>query len=165
MLDEGNWSHITDGIDQKHHDFYQKLRLKIREWIQSPEGKSSAWSEYILLAPDLFHLLCKLMTDDDVSAVDKAKVAAVIAYFVSPFELIPEGIIGPVGYVDDIALAVYVLDSIVNHAGPDVLRRHWAGDEDILVIVKTVLAHSTRIMGKMWGKLVKIADKAGRNIP
>lgn len=164
MIDAGKWSHRDDGLEPHHQDFYQKLRKRIQRWIHTQEGSSSRWSEYILLAPDLFHLLCRLMTDDDVSAVDKAKVGAAIAYFVSPFELIPEGIIGPIGYVDDIALAVYVLDSIVNHSGADVLRRHWAGDGDVLEVIKTVLSHSTQIMGKMWGKLVRIVDKAGRNI-
>jgi len=162
MIEEPN--SLEADLDPQHSDFYQKLRTKIRTWIQSKEGSSSTWTEFVLLAPDLFHLLCKLMTDDDVSAVDKAKVGAAIAYFVSPFELIPEGIIGPIGYVDDVALAVYVLNSIVNHAGPDVLRRHWAGDEDILVVVTNVLSRSTQIMGKMWGKLIRIAEKAGQNI-
>ena len=54
-------------------DFYQQLRGEIREWLQTKTGQSSKWSEYLLLAPDLFHLLCKLAVDKDVPAKEKAK--------------------------------------------------------------------------------------------
>ena len=40
-------------------------------------------------------------------------------------DLVPEAIVGPIGYVDDIALAAYVLNSIVNNASPEVVQRHW----------------------------------------
>jgi uncharacterized membrane protein YkvA (DUF1232 family) len=147
-----------DTIEPRSRDFYQKLRERIRKWVEGKEGKTHKWAEYILFAPDLFHLLCKLMTDDDVSPGDKAKVAAAIAYFISPFELVPEAVVGPIGYIDDIALAAYVLDGIINKAGPEVLRRHWAGEDDVLDVVQLVLRQATSILGKLWGKLVKVVD-------
>ena len=58
----------------------------------------------------------------------KQKVGAAIAYFISPVDLIPEGLVGPAGYIDDVALAAYVLNSILNSVGPEVLEDHWAGD-------------------------------------
>lgn len=145
-------------IGPKNRDFYQKLRGRIRKWVEGKEGEAHKWAEYILFAPDLFHLLCKLMTDDDVSPKDKAKVAAAIAYFISPFELVPEAIVGPIGYIDDIALAAYVLDGIINNAGLEVLRRHWAGEDDILDVIQLILRRATSILGKLWGKLVKVVD-------
>jgi uncharacterized membrane protein YkvA (DUF1232 family) len=33
-----------------------------------------------------------------------------IAYIISPLDLLPEGIIGPAGYAEDIALAAYVIN-------------------------------------------------------
>jgi uncharacterized membrane protein YkvA (DUF1232 family) len=156
-----NSEEITVEIDEigpKNKDFYQKLRARVRTWVEGREGKTHKWAEYILLAPDLFHLLCKLMTDDDVSPGDKAKVAAAIAYFVSPFELVPEAVVGPIGYIDDVALAAYVLDGIINNTGPDVVRRHWAGEDDVLDVIQRVLRRTTSILGKLWGKLVKVVD-------
>ena len=69
--------------------YYQELRNKFKSWIQTKEGKDHKWSEYLLAAPDLFHLLCKLSIDKDVPVKEKAKLAGVIAYFVSPIDLIP----------------------------------------------------------------------------
>jgi len=49
--------------------------------------------------------LFKLSVDARIPLAHKAQLAAAIAYFVSPFDLIPEGLIGPGGFLDDIALS------------------------------------------------------------
>jgi len=136
-------------------DFYRALRRKIRAWTQSEEGRGSPWAEYVLLAPDLFHLLCKLAWDPDVPKAEKAKLAAAIAYFVSPLDLLPEAFLGPVGYADDVALAAYVLNGIVNKTSPEVVARHWAGEGDVLVVVQRTLAAADRMLGSGLWKRVK----------
>ena len=139
---------------EKESDFYQNLRKKLRVWLDSKEGASHKWAEYIMLAPDLFHLLCKLSIDKDVSLKHKAKLAAVIAYFVSPIDLIPEALTGPVGYVDDIALAAYVLNGIINESSPEVVNKHWAGDEDVLTVIQKILKVADKMVGGgLWKKL------------
>lgn len=137
-------------------DFYRTLRHKVRNWARSEEGSSSPWVEYLLLAPDLFHLLCGLAMDPEVPRAEKAKLAAAIAYFVSPIDLIPEALLGPVGYADDVALAAYVLNGIVNKTRPEVLQRHWAGDGDALEVVQRTLAAGDRLLGSgLWKRLKK----------
>jgi len=138
-------------------DFYQNLRKKFRKWASSKEGKTNKWTEYLLFAPDLFHLLCRLSIDKDVPAKQKAKLAGAIAYFVCPIDLIPEAIIGPAGYIDDIALAAYVLNSIVNRTGPGVVKKHWAGDQDVLEVIKHILEVADEMVGSgLWKKLRKM---------
>ena len=147
-------------MSDKNSDYYQRLRGQIHDWLQSDEGKSQQWAEYLLFAPDLFHLLWKLSADPDVPAADKAKLAGVIAYFISPIDLIPEAIFGPIGYVDDIALAAYVLNGMLNHTDPEVLRKHWAGETDILEVIKRILAVADRMMSaKILGKLKRLIGK------
>lgn len=139
---------------EQESDFYQNLRKKLRIWLESKEGASHKWAEYIMLAPDLFHLLCKLAIDKDVSLKHKAKLAAVIVYFVSPIDLIPEALIGPVGYVDDIALAAYVLNGIINESSPEVVNKHWAGDKDVLTVIQKILKVADEMVGGgLWKKL------------
>jgi uncharacterized membrane protein YkvA (DUF1232 family) len=147
-------------MSDRNNDYYQRLRGQIRDWLSSEKGKTHQWSEYLLVAPDLFHLLWKLSTDPDVSAQDKVKLAGALAYFISPIDLIPEAIVGPVGYVDDIALAAYVLHGIVNHTDPEVLRRHWAGEGDILDVIRQILAAADRMLGSgVWKKLKRLAGR------
>jgi len=137
----------------KRDDFYQRLRERITNWA-AREGRSSSVFNYILLAPDFFHLLCKLMFDPRVPGREKKKLGAAIAYFISPVDLIPEGLVGPAGYVDDVALAAYILHSILNSVGADVLREHWAGDSDVLDKVHEVLNVADRLVGSgMWKKI------------
>jgi uncharacterized membrane protein YkvA (DUF1232 family) len=147
-------------MSDKNSDFYQRLRGQIRDWMASDEGREHQWAEYLLFAPDLFHLLWKLSTDPDVSAADKAKLAGVIAYFISPIDLMPEALLGPIGFLDDIALTAYVLNGMLNHTDPEVLRRHWAGDTDVLEVVKRILAAADRMMSaKVLGKLKRLIGK------
>ncbi len=144
----------ASGEAGQHRDYYVKLRARFRNWAVSRYGRHSKWAEYLLFAPDLFHLLCKLAVDPAVPVAEKAKLATAIAYFVSPLDLLPEIVLGPIGFVDDIALAAYVLDSIVNKVGEDVVRRHWVGDEDVLAVISRILTIANNMVGSgLWAKL------------
>ncbi len=135
-------------------DFYQSFRNKMHEWIKSDDGKVHKFADILMFGPDLFHLLCKLSMDENVSVGHKAKLAGAIAYFISPIDLLPEAILGPVGYADDIAIAAYVLNNIINDVDPELLRKHWAGDEDVLKVIKQIIAVADQMVGKgLWGKL------------
>jgi hypothetical protein len=70
-------------MKDQRSDVYHALRQRISAWL-ARGGGTHTWSEYILLAPDVVHLLCKLTLDPDVSMKEKARLAATIAYFVSP---------------------------------------------------------------------------------
>ena len=135
-------------------DFYHELRAKVKAWIQTDEGKNYKWAEYLLATPDLFHLLCKLSIDKDVPIKEKAKLAGAIAYFVSPIDLLPEALVGPIGYADDISLAAYVLNQIVNNTDPEIIKRHWAGEGDVLVLIQDILERADKMIGSgLWRKL------------
>jgi uncharacterized membrane protein YkvA (DUF1232 family) len=135
-------------------DFYQELRARMRRWQRSGKGASYPWIDYLMWAPDLFHILCKLSLDKDVPIREKGKLAGAIAYFVSPLDLIPELVLGPAGYVDDIALAAFVLNAMLNRVSPDLLRKHWAGEEDVLRVTQALLRVADRMVGRgLWTKL------------
>lgn len=138
---------------QKELDFYQSLRNKIKEW-EHKEGANHKWAEYILLAPDFFHLLCKLALEKEVPIKEKAKIAGAIAYFVSPVDVIPEGLVGPVGFVDDVALAAYVLNSIINSCDEEIVVKHWAGEQNLLDLIKEILKVADEMVGSgLWRKI------------
>jgi uncharacterized membrane protein YkvA (DUF1232 family) len=156
-------SEQTEGLlDPHHNDFYQKLRLGIREWSESSDKKAGKWSGYFLFAPDLFHLLCKLSVDSEVPAKIRLKLAGAIVYFAAPFDLMPEALLGFIGFADDIALAAYVLNSMLNTCNPEIVKRHWAGDHDILKLIQGIMkridsAGRSGILGKgVWKKAKKM---------
>lgn len=147
-------------MEKKQKDFYIKLRVKVNKWLEENIGKEHRWAEYILIAPDLFHLLTKLAIDKDVPETKKVKILAAIAYFISPIDLLPEAFLGPVGYLDDIALAAFVLNDIINEINPKVVSRNWAGERDILDLVKTILANASEMLGSgLWQKIKRMLLK------
>ena len=143
-------------MNERQSDFYQKIRNDVKVWLHNNADKNDQWSEYLLAAPDLFHLLYKLSVDKDVPANKKVKLVAGIAYFISPIDLLPEAFLGPIGYLDDIAVTAYILNDIINEIDPQIVRNHWAGEQDILDLIKTILANADKMIGsKLWKKIRK----------
>lgn len=136
-------------------DFYQQMRDSIRIWIKD-KGVNYKFADYLLAAPDLFHLLCKLAIDKEVPVKEKAKLAGAIVYFISPFDLLPEALSGPLGYIDDVAMAAFVLNNLINKTNPEIVRRHWAGDKNILDLIQQILQVADEMVGSgLWAKIKK----------
>jgi uncharacterized membrane protein YkvA (DUF1232 family) len=146
-------------------DLYQGMRRRIRDWL-AKKGKGFRYADVLLVGPDLLHLLSKLAIDPRVPAEEKAKIAAAIAYFVSPIDLLPEALMGPAGYIDDIAIAAYVLRSFVGAGHGDLAKEHFAGDEDLLQVIQRVLEIADGALGTgVWGRLKATIDGVQRSSP
>jgi uncharacterized membrane protein YkvA (DUF1232 family) len=52
-----------------------------------------------------------------------------------PFDLVPD-FIPVLGYADDVIVVAIALRSVVRHAGPAALERHWSGSPQGLGIVR-----------------------------
>jgi uncharacterized membrane protein YkvA (DUF1232 family) len=139
--------------EQRREDFYQALRARIAEWLAN-KGKGFRHAQILLLAPDLFHLLTRLMLDRRIPVVEKAALGAALAYFVSPIDLLPEAFLGPAGYVDDVALAAYALHRLINAGHGEVAKELWAGDGDLLDAIQQVLEVADQALGSgLWERL------------
>lgn len=132
---------------EQNDDFYQSLRKRILDWANSQEGKTSQWTQYVLAVPDVFHLLVKLTLDPEVPAVAKAKLGVGLAYFISPIDLLPEALLGPLGFTDDIVVAAIILKALINETDAELVRKHWAGEEDILKLVQHIIDVADRMVG------------------
>lgn len=134
-------------MNQNQQDFYQAMRKGIDGFLKSDKAENYKWTSYLLLVPDFFHLLIKLSLDPRVSIKDKALLGVAIAYFFSPLDLIPEALMGPIGLIDDLAVAAYALNRILSNAGEELIREHWAGDEDVIVKIKEVVSKADEMLG------------------
>ncbi|MFB1080944.1 YkvA family protein [Jeotgalibacillus sp. JSM ZJ347] len=133
---------------KEQENFYFRLRNKMDDFLKSKTGKNHQYAKYLLFAPDVFYLLIQVVRDKRVSGKDKAMVAGAISYFVLPFDLIPEGLIGPGGYIDDLVVASFVLQTIVNSLSPEIIRDHWAGDEDGIKVINKIAGLSDKVLKK-----------------
>jgi uncharacterized membrane protein YkvA (DUF1232 family) len=138
---------------ERNEDFYQALRTRIAGWLES-KGKGFKHAQILLLAPDLFHLLTRLLLDGRIPSSEKATLGAALAYFISPFDVLPEALLGPAGYVDDVALAAFVLSRLINAGHGAVAKELWAGDSDLLDALRRVLEVADEMVGSgLWERL------------
>jgi len=138
--------------EEEQKDFYEKLRLRITEWLDSKPGKTSKFGEYLLFAPDLFHLLMKSLLDHRIDAKSKALIGSGILYFISPLDVLPEGLVGPGGYMDDVIVAAFIINTLLNRFAPEVLEENWAGDKKLLFTLQKISETSSTVIGKLPSK-------------
>jgi uncharacterized membrane protein YkvA (DUF1232 family) len=99
--------------------------------------KQTKLREYLLLLPHLVKLLARLMRDPRVSPRSKAVLVLVVGYLASPIDLIPDMIPG-MGQLDDLVIAAFALDYMINRVPDEILREHWDGDEDVLELIRNI---------------------------
>lgn len=100
----------------------RRSRLGIRRGSRRPNTIKSM----LRYLPNLVKLIFRLFTDPRVSVFDRALFAIVIAYVLSPFDLLPDWL-GAFGLTDDLYLVGLSLARLLHSAGPDVLLEHWDG--------------------------------------
>ncbi|MBW3594845.1 MAG: DUF1232 domain-containing protein [Actinobacteria bacterium] len=106
------------------------------------ELQQTKLKEYALLVPRLLKLLWRLTRDPRVPARSKATLVLLMGYIVSPIDIIPDMFPG-IGQLDELVIAAFALDQMLNRVPADVVREHWEGDQDILEVVQEVLDIAT----------------------
>lgn len=144
---------IPEDLSPQQRDIYQGVRKRMRGFL-GKLGPGFKYADIVLLAPDMFHVLCRLVADKRIPPLQKAKLAATLAYFATPIGIVPEALVGPIGYIDDVALTAYVLNGVLNSEQAHIVREHWAGDEDILTVVQNVLEVADSAIGAgLWQRI------------
>ena len=145
------------GLSRERADrFYDRMRSSIRQYLDRKGKLAGKTGEYLLLAPDVFVLLWRLVNDARVNTKNKMLLGSGLAYYLFPLDLMPEGFMGPAGYLDDLVFGVYLLNKILADTDPAVLRQHWSGSEDVLQSIKSVLNAADNLVGKdIFGQLKK----------
>jgi len=136
------------GVTQDHAArFYDRVRTRIQEYVDSKGGMVEKTAEFLLLVPDMFILLWRLANDPRVTGKNKVLLGSGLAYYIFPFDFLPEALVGPMGYLDDLVFAVYVLNKMLTDTDVSILREHWSGDEDVLDAVRRVLTTADQLVG------------------
>jgi uncharacterized membrane protein YkvA (DUF1232 family) len=84
--------------------------------------------------PAFLRLLVRLARDPRVAAADKAVMAAAVAYTLTPIDLIPD-FIPVLGQLDDLFFLALAIDRLITNAGPELVRAHWDGSEEALILL------------------------------
>ena len=126
-------------MENQFKDFYDVLR----ENLDSYRGEYERFVDY---GPDLFKLLTEILNQKSVNSDIRLKVSAALAYYVAPFDIIPEQIYGPHGYIDDVFICAYVIKDVAGELGYDFLDDIWDGEEELDEVVEECYSESTKIL-------------------
>lgn len=149
MVDDDDFEELRgdDVPPDRAERFYDRIRSRIQSYVDSKGAAVGKTAEYLLLVPDVFILLWRLVNDARVSGKNKVLLGSGIAYYIFPIDLIPEAFVGPIGYLDDLVFGVYILNRILTDTDEAIVREHWPGTEDVLGVIQKVLGAADHLIG------------------
>ena len=84
--------------------------------------------------PDCVVLVRRLLRDPRVPRRSRLVLGAVLAYLVSPIDLVPD-VVPVAGQLDDAVILALALRHLIRSAGPEVVRTCWPGPERSVEVV------------------------------
>ena len=124
-------------LNPKELRLYDRLRASV---LDVRPGQTSGLGDLLLLLPDMVVLLFRLVRDPRVPLGSKLIAAAALAYVVSPIDLVPEVLLGPIGLIDDLLIVGAALSRLLKVVHPDIVRQHWPGQGDALDTIDRVMS-------------------------
>ncbi|HEY5656607.1 MAG TPA: DUF1232 domain-containing protein [Myxococcota bacterium] len=131
--------HITIELNPREQRLYDRLRRRV---VHDQPGAPSGWRDVLLLLPDLTVLLLRLLRDARVPKGGKLVALLGLGYALSPIDLLPSLLLGPIGLVDDLLVVTAALSRLLNRVHPDVVRAAWPGKGDALQAIQRATAWS-----------------------
>jgi uncharacterized membrane protein YkvA (DUF1232 family) len=132
---------------ERANRFYDRIRGAVRRYVDKKGSALGKTADFLLLVPDVFILLWRLTTDARVTGKDKVLLGSAVAYYIFPFDLLPEALVGPMGFLDDLVFGVFVLHRMLGTTDAAILREHWSGSDDVLAMIQRVLSAADSLVG------------------
>lgn len=147
--------------------FYDRLRRRIVAGLETRGGRfGSGAADALLVVPDVFVLLLRLALDPQVPSATRGLIGGSLAYFLLPFDLLPEALVGAFGFMDDLVLAAAVLTQAL---GPDLeprARRYWSGRQELREVLRDVVGAAQSLLGEnLHGRLQRVLARRGVALP
>lgn len=108
-------------------------------WALRPKGIPVR--EIVRLIPDVLRLLRSLIGDRSAPLDVRVVLVGLVAWILSPIDLIPE-FIPVLGPIDDVVVAVVAMRYVRRRVGVDDLRTRWAGTPDGFALLLRVIGSS-----------------------
>ena len=115
------------------------VTLLVLFWAVRPKGASLR--ELLRLVPDVLRLLRSLIGDRATPLDVRLVLVGLVAWIVSPIDLIPE-FIPVLGPIDDVVVAAVALRYVRRRMGITNLRARWSGTDEGFALLLRVLGSS-----------------------
>jgi uncharacterized membrane protein YkvA (DUF1232 family) len=110
--------------------------LLVLFWALRPRGVPVR--ELLRVIPDVVRLLRSLVLDRTIALDVRLVLLGLLAWILSPIDLIPE-FIPVLGPLDDVIVAVVAMRYVRRRIGVDELRARWTGSPDGFALLLRVL--------------------------
>lgn len=120
---------------------YEALRRRVQGGLERALGRlGRRLGGYALTGLDLVHLYRGAVSDERVPIRVRGELIAAALYVVTPIDLVPEALFGPLGLVDDALVLSRLFDTLLNRLPEPVLKTHWPGDPELLARLQRLAA-------------------------
>ncbi len=136
-------SRIEIELNPRELRLYDRLRAAV---VERQLGAGSGFRDVLMLLPDLTVLLIRLVRDSRVPLTAKVIAGLGVAYILSPVDLLPEFLLGPIGLVDDLLVVATALSRLLKSVHPDIVREHWSGQGDALDAIHRVTSWADSLL-------------------
>lgn len=143
--------------------FYDRLRARVTAALERRGGR---WGERLsgtlMLAPDVFMLLVRIALDSDTPRETRRLVGGALLYFLLPMDLLPEALVGVVGFTDDVVLASVVLTEALRADLEPLVERHWSGSGRARQVLSDVARSASTLLGEdLFARLRSLLARRG----
>ena len=143
--------------------FYDRLRDRILDFVDRRGGKiGDSAAQALLLVPDIFILMVRMALDREVPSSTRTLLASALAYFILPVDLLPEVLVGPTGFLDDLVLGVMVLAQAFSNDLEPIAAKHWSGKGSVRTAIRDVLSTAHSLVGHdLYDRITRYLKRRG----
>lgn len=143
--------------------FYDGLRERVLAAARKRTGaRGEKAADFLLVVPDVFLLLVRLVLDREVPTPARQLIGGALIYFMVPFDLMPEALIGGFGFADDLVLAAGVLHSALGAELEPFAERHWSGPPGVRKVLADAAQTAKAFAGQtVVGRVQKLLARYG----
>ncbi len=142
--------------------FYDALRERVTTALSRWGKWGGPTAEALMLVPDVFFLMARLTVDHSVPATVRKTLGGALIYFLVPVDLLPEVLLGPGGYLDDVVLASAVLAQALGPRLEEHAERHWSGRGEVRAALAAVVGVAEELLGeRLYSRLARLLAKRG----
>jgi uncharacterized membrane protein YkvA (DUF1232 family) len=148
-----NFSNEEKRIKKSLIDYIENIDtqyLNMRKDIIKIEDKyNNKIVELLFLLPDLTLYFIKFLSDAEVPIRLKNKILPALLYIVLPLDIIPEQFLGPIGMIDDVYVALFVIVELLfnSELSDKMLKKHWPGKTEDFLSLKERLTSLSDLLG------------------
>ena len=89
------------------------LKNHLSEWLESKDGAEYKYKDHIKQLPFLFDILNDMRLNKTFDDILSKKINNTVNYTVSHLDLLPEALMGPRGYIDDLYIVCLCFKDIL----------------------------------------------------